>query len=94
VTGTVTDQTATTLTVNGTPTPLGAGGSFSASVALVSGANTITLVATDAATNSATDTRTVTRKVLEPGIPPDPSTIAPALNRTVPTSQFAATQFL
>lgn len=94
VTGTVTDQTATTLTVNGTPTPLGTGGSFSASVALVSGANTITLVATDAATNSATDTRTVTRKVLEPGIPPDPSTIAPALNRTVPTSQFAATQFL
>ena len=94
VTGTVTDQTATTLTVNGTPTPIGAGGSFSASVALVSGANTITLVATDAATNSATDTRTVTRKVLEPGIPPDPSTIAPALNRTVPTSQFAATQFL
>ncbi|HKN67441.1 MAG TPA: Ig-like domain-containing protein [Gemmatimonadaceae bacterium] len=94
VTGTVTDQTATTLTVNGTPTPLGTGGSFSASVAVVSGANTITLVATDAAINSATDTRTVTRKVLEPGIPPDPSTIAPALNRTVPTSQFAATQFL
>lgn len=61
---------------------------------LVAGLNTITVVATDAATNSATATRTVTSNTVEPGLPPDPSTVAPALDRTIATNPATSAQFL
>src|SRR5262249_35159198 len=60
VTGTIQDASNVTLTVNSVSTPV-TGGSFSTSVALNLGANTITLVATDGAGNSSTVTRSVTR---------------------------------
>jgi hypothetical protein len=61
VTGTATDnEGVTSLTVNGNPVTLGADGSFTTTVSLTSGANTITVIATDAAGNSATETVTVT----------------------------------
>ena len=53
VTGTATDNVGVkTLTVNGQPAAVGAGGAFSAPVTLTPGANTITVVATDAEGNS------------------------------------------
>jgi S-layer protein (TIGR01567 family) len=61
VTGTATDnEGVTSLTVNGNPVTLGADGSFTTTVSLTNGANTITVIATDAAGNSATETVTVT----------------------------------
>lgn len=60
VTGTVTDASAiTSVTVNGQPASL-SGGSFTASVTLVSGPNTITAEATDAAGHVGRATVTVT----------------------------------
>ncbi len=59
VRGTVKDSSAVTLTVNGSATAVGFDGSFSATVSLAPGENTIDIVATDAAGN----TSSVTRKV-------------------------------
>jgi hypothetical protein len=64
VTGTVTDTVASssqlTVTVNGFPVTLGAGGSLAASVTLSVGSNTITVVATDQAGNSRSSSVAVT----------------------------------
>jgi RHS repeat-associated protein len=60
VSGTVTDESAVTLTINGTPVTVGANGSFSTVVPLSAGSNQITVTATDAATNGTTLSRTVT----------------------------------
>jgi hypothetical protein len=51
VTGKATDQTISSLTVNGQPVPVAADGSFSAPVSLTPGPNTITATATDGAGN-------------------------------------------
>ncbi|MBI5549729.1 MAG: Ig-like domain-containing protein, partial [Deltaproteobacteria bacterium] len=59
VTGTVTDATAVTLTVNGTAVAVQGDGSFSATVSLSTGLNTIAAVATDAVGNSGQATRSV-----------------------------------
>jgi RHS repeat-associated protein len=59
VSGTVVDSTAITLTVNGTTVPVNIDGSFSYVIPLIAGANTITVIATDAAGNSQTQIRTV-----------------------------------
>jgi RHS repeat-associated protein len=91
VVGTVTDSTAVVLTVNGDTVPLGQGGSFTKSVALVIGANTITVVATDQATNVATLNRHVVRK--NP-LPPDPATVATAINPVEATLIKENTSFL
>jgi large repetitive protein len=75
VEGTVTDETAVTLTVAGMPVTPDAQGAFSAQVPLVNGANTLTVTATDAAGNVQTVSRTVTRSSALPTLivtdPPD-----------------------
>src|SRR6266700_3779145 len=91
-TGTVTDATATTLTVNGGSVPLGAGGAFSIEVPLVPNANTITYAASDAAGNSATQSITVTRRTSS--LPPDPALVASVVNRAEVTTIGDATSFL
>src|SRR6266700_2280599 len=91
-TGTVTDATASTLTVNGNPAPLGGGGAFSVEVPLAPNANTITYAATDAAGNSATQSITVTRRTSN--LPPDPALVASVVNRAEVTTIGDATSFL
>src|SRR6266487_2897927 len=91
-TGTVTDATASTLTVNGNPAPLGGGGAFSVEVPLAPNANTITYSATDAAGNNATKSITVTRRTSN--LPPDPALVASVVNRAEVTTIGDATSFL
>jgi len=93
VSGTVTDASAITPTINGNPVTVGAGGAFSELLTLVDGPNPITVVATDAATNSTTEVLTVV-KTSGQTLPPDPSTVAPPLDPSVATSVFGATEFL
>lgn len=93
VSGSVTDLTPVTLTVNGTGVTVGTGGAFSTSAPLVAGPNTITIVATDAATNSTTMTRNVTRQTSEP-LPPDPETVATEIDPSVATTTASASAFL
>ncbi len=92
VQGTATDATAVTLTVNGTSTAVGSDGSFSATVTLAEGLNTITIAATDAAGNNTMVTRSVTRQASN--VPPDPSTVATPLDPTVATNFASANAFL
>lgn len=67
VSGTATDASATTVTVNGVNAPVGTGGSFSLSVALAAeGSNAITVVAKDAALNQTTVSRSVVRDTQAP----------------------------
>ena len=95
VSGTATDQSAVRVTVNGGAVALASGGAFSASVALVTGSNAITVVATDSAGNVTTIVRNVTRRAAtQGGLPPDPATVAPALSRTVATTLSTSTAFL
>ncbi|HEU6453721.1 MAG TPA: RHS repeat-associated core domain-containing protein [Gemmatimonadaceae bacterium] len=90
VSGTVTDLTAVAVTVNGGAVPV-TSGEFSTTVALNPGPNTIIVAATDAATNRTTVTRSVTRDV---PIPPDPSTVATAIDPTAISSVATSTAFL
>ena len=90
VTGTASDANPFALTVNGTATTV-SGGSYSRTVALALGSNTLTVVAIDAAGNTQTLTRSVTRTS---PLPPEPSTVAPTLSPTVATTVKAATEFL
>jgi hypothetical protein len=61
VSGTATDDTGVTiLTVNGNAVTVESDGSFTTTVSLTNGMNTITVVATDAASNTATQSITVT----------------------------------
>ncbi len=93
VSGTVTDLTPVTLTVNGTGVTVGAAGAFSTSVPLTEGPNMLTIVATDAATNQTTVTRNVTRQTSDP-LPPDPESVAPPLSPLVASTIGSATSFL
>ncbi len=61
-----TTEAGATLTVNGVAVTVGSGGAFSTSITLVSGANTITIVAHDAAGNAATVVRSVTLDATPP----------------------------
>ena len=65
VSGTVTDTSAVTVTVNGQPVNL-SGTQFSTSVTLAEGSNTITVLATDAFGNVGTATRNVTLDTTAP----------------------------
>src|SRR6266496_4134155 len=66
--GSVTDATVVTVTVNGAPLAVGSDGRFSGSVPLTEGSNTLTTVATDAAGNATTDTRSVTLDTHPPAL--------------------------
>ncbi|HEX7050103.1 MAG TPA: hypothetical protein VF188_07890 [Longimicrobiales bacterium] len=92
VSGTVTDQTAVTLTLNGEALAVAADGTFSGEAALAEGANMLTFTATDAAGNTSTVVRTVLREGAD--LPPDPATVAPSLDPTVATALHAASAFL
>ncbi len=81
VSGTVTSANTAQLTVNGTSVTIGAGGSFSTSVTLVEGTNTITIIATDGAGNTTLVVRTV-RKDSTP----------PSISLTQPTQGFVTAQ--
>ncbi|HEY6830122.1 MAG TPA: hypothetical protein VI259_24880, partial [Gemmatimonadaceae bacterium] len=93
VNGTVQDATPVTLTINGNAVSVDANGGFSSSVVLAMGPNAITVRATDAAGNVTAQTRTVTRDN-SPPLPPDPSTVATAVNPVVATTFGDATAFL
>ncbi len=93
VQGTATGAAPLSLTLNGSPVALGTDGSFSQSVPLAVGANALSLVLTDGAGRTATATRSVTREQ-DVELPPDPATVAPALERGVATGFAAANAFL
>jgi RHS repeat-associated protein len=84
------------LTLGGTEIPVGTDGSFvHGPVLLQEGANTFSLAATDRAGNRGALAVSVT---YEPpagnGLPPDPATVAPALDRTVATDLYTSVEFL
>lgn len=93
VQGTAVDSSAVTVTVNGQAAAV-SGSSFSVDVPLAVGSDPISVTATDAAGNSASASITVTRPNPQGTPPPDPATLAPPLNPTVPTTTYSATQFL
>ncbi len=66
VSGTVTDSTTVTLTINGSSVSLGAGGIFSYQLSVAEGLNTITIVATDVVGNKTTVTRTINKDTQSP----------------------------
>ena len=68
VSGTATDVHAVTISVNGTAISVGQNGSWTTSITLKQGVNTITIVATDAAGNTTTVSRTVTADWTPPAI--------------------------
>ena len=68
VTGTASANSAVTVKVNGVAVTLGAGGAFTTDVAITEGANTLTVVATNAAGLSATATRHVVRDTQAPAL--------------------------
>ncbi len=92
VSGTVFDSTEITLGVNWILVDVEPDGSFSYSLSLDEGPNTIDVVAVDAAGNSSTITRNVTYESIP--LPPDPATVAPPIDSTVVTTMYAATEFL
>ncbi|MEK6590028.1 MAG: hypothetical protein AABZ11_05040, partial [Nitrospinota bacterium] len=92
VTGTVDDNTAA-VTINGVNATV-ANNTFTASgITLAQGANTITITATDSVGNIRTASITITR-LISGGIPPDPATVAPPIDRTATTTLTNATEFL
>jgi RHS repeat-associated protein len=66
VSGTLTDASTTTLTVNGSPVTVGTGGAFTTQVVLAEGINTLTVIAKDTANNQSTVTRMVIRDTQAP----------------------------
>ncbi|HEX6616918.1 MAG TPA: RHS repeat-associated core domain-containing protein [Gemmatimonadales bacterium] len=90
VSGTVTDQFPVTVTANGINLPV-TSGSFSGSVPLGPGANVVLVVATDQGSNRSV----VSRAVFRAGsIPPDPSTVASAIDPSSATTFESAIAFL
>jgi hypothetical protein len=92
VSGTVTDATPVTVTIDGSAAAV-ANGSFSGTAALVVGPNTITVSASDAAGNIGTATVALARTQAGPP-PPDPATVAPPVDQSVQTNIGMATAFL
>ncbi|MFA5832145.1 MAG: Ig-like domain-containing protein [Bacteroidota bacterium] len=76
ISGMVFDETAVSLSVNGTAVTVSSDGSFTNTVALNEGKNTITVVATDAVGNSSSQTRIV----LKDSQPPIANIISPGIN--------------
>lgn len=94
VQGSVADLTAVSVTVDGAATPVAPDSSFSHAVTLVGGENLITVNATDAAGNSSMSVLTVIRTDPYADLPPDPATVAPAVDPSVATTLDAAAAFL
>jgi RHS repeat-associated protein len=94
VSGTATDQSAVHVTVNGGNAPLTGLGTFSASIALITGSNAIAVIATDSVGNSSTVALAVTRTASHLALPPDPATVATPIDRTVATNIASSTAFL
>jgi RHS repeat-associated protein len=95
VRGTVTGVPPVTVTVNGAGVAVEPDDSFEHEVALLVGPNPIVVIATDGNDSTTSVTRNVTREAEgDPDLPPDPSTVAPELDRTVSTTLQAATEFL
>ncbi len=93
VTGTVVDATSVAVTVNDIAAVV-TGSAFAGSANLVSGSNTITVRATDAAGNQSIESLSVTLTGTDPSLPPDPRTVAPPNDPTVPTNIATSTAFL
>jgi RHS repeat-associated protein len=91
VTGTVNDPSAV-VRVNGVLAQV-TNNTFTATVPLAPGANTITITVTDPAGNAGTATISVTYTALL-GVPPDPAVVAPPLDDAVATTLASATAFL
>jgi RHS repeat-associated protein len=92
VTGTVVDSSAVVLTINGDTVPI-VSGAFEHLVPLIVGSNSVLVIATDIYGNETTVSRTVVR-IAESTLPPDPATVATALDPTQPWNMFAAMEFL
>jgi RHS repeat-associated protein len=90
VAGTVTDQFPVTVTANGVTLPV-TSGSFSGSVPLAAGSNVVIVAATDQAGNRTVVSRAVFRAA---AIPPDPSTVASAIDPTNATTFESSIAFL
>ena len=86
VSGTASDRTGVTVTVNGVPATIDGTGAFSAQVTLNEGANQLAVIATDGAGNSVTALRTVTLDTQAPALSVD----SPA-DGTVPGSDGSVT---
>ncbi len=95
VVGTLQDASACTVTVNGVATSV-SGGSFSADVTLVVGANTVTVSATDSAGNNSTVSRNVRANVTPPTLtlssPADGLTTSVGTIAVIGTARPADTQ--
>ena len=88
VAGTVTDSAGiASLTINGSAVTVNSNGSFSYAVTLITGANTITTIATDLAGNKTTDTRTITLNQTVPAL----SITQPADNSATSTASLQIT---
>jgi RHS repeat-associated protein len=93
VEGTVVDSSAVLVTVNGDTVAV-VGGAFEHMVPLLVGTNTVLVIATDAFGNVTTVSRTVVRTAPGSTLPPDPSTVASAIDPTQATNLFTSMQFL
>ena len=96
ITGRVQDAGAVTLRLDGAEVELGDGNAFATRAALALGGTTLVLEARDAAGNTASVAVAVVREAAPTGpqLPPDPSTVAPALNQTVQSTVARAAEFL
>jgi len=87
VSGSVTDVSAVTVDANGVPLPVDGAGMFTGSIALMEGANLVTVTATDAATNFSQIVRVVTSDTQ----PPVLTVTSPTDGSTVTTDSVAVT---
>ena len=97
VSGSVSDASlasvvAGTALANLTPLTVAQDGTFSGDVPIAQGSNVVAVAATDSAGNHTTITRSVTRS--SQSLPPDPATVATAIDPTVPTNLAGSTAFL
>lgn len=72
---------------------IAADGSFAGTIAAEAD-DTLSLVVIDDAGNASAASQVVVPRSPDPELPPDPSTVAPPLDRTVATDLFTATEFL
>jgi RHS repeat-associated protein len=95
ISGTWSDASPVTVTVNGLTATVGTG-TFTRKIPITTGSNQVIAVATDAVGLSRADTINVngTAGGGTDSLPPDPATIAPPLNPYVATTVFDATSFI
>jgi RHS repeat-associated protein len=93
VSGTVTSPIAA-VSVNGVQAAVQGGGFVASGVPLTAGVNRIIATATRLSDTDTAEVVAIFDPNGPPQLPPDPATIAPAIDPTVTTSVFAATEFL